>query len=109
MKSVFRTPVIRASVLGIALALTLSGCASEAEPVVTPSATSDILTKELPSDVTAKGVVLAAILLTAADIELSIESGLVTPREVATARQALEDGTLDLWRQRAELDAGTSE
>jgi len=96
-------------VLALATGLSLSGCATEAQPVVTPSATSDILTMTLPSDVTAQGVVLAAILLSAADIELSIESGLVTPAEVATARQALEDGTLDIWRQRAEKDSSINE
>lgn len=86
-------------------ALTLTGCAQEATPVVTPSATNDILTKELPADVSAKGVILAAVLLSTADIEEAISSGLVTPAEVATAQQAIEDGTLDIWRERAELDA----
>lgn len=89
----------------VILAGALSGCAPEAKPVVTPSATHDILTRELPSDVSAKGVILAAVLLSTADIQAAIESGLVTPAEVATAKQALDDGTLDIWRQRAENDA----
>lgn len=82
----------------------LSGCAPEAKPAVTPSATSDILTRKLPSDVSAKGVLLAAVLLSTADINASVESGLITPAEVATAQQAISDGTLDFWRQRAEAD-----
>lgn len=86
-------------------ALTLSSCAGETQPVVTPSATHDILTKKLPADITAKGVLLAAVLLGTADIEASLEAGLVTPVEVATAKLAISDGTLDIWRQRAEADA----
>ncbi|MDH6423314.1 hypothetical protein [Aurantimicrobium minutum] len=83
----------------------LTACVPEAKPAVTPSATSDILTKKLPSDVSAKGVILAAVLLSTADIGSAVESGLVTPAEVATAKQAISDGTLDFWRQRAESEA----
>lgn len=90
--------------LAASTALTFSGCAAEAQPVVTPSATHDILTRELPSDVSAQGVLLAAVLLSTADISASVENGLVTPAEVATAKQAISDGTLDFWRQRAEAD-----
>ncbi|AXE55174.1 hypothetical protein [Aurantimicrobium sp. MWH-Uga1] len=82
----------------------LSACAAEAKPAVTPSATNDILTKILPADVSAKGVLLAAVLLSTADISSAVESGLVTPAEVATAQQAINDNTLDIWRQRAEAD-----
>ncbi|MEY2698908.1 MAG: hypothetical protein RL720_864 [Actinomycetota bacterium] len=85
-------------------ALGVSGCVAGAQPAVTPSATHDILTRELPSDVSAKGVLLAAVLLSTADISASVESGLVTPAEVATAQQAIDDDTLDFWRQRAEAD-----
>lgn len=82
----------------------LSACTEEAKPAVTPSATNDILTKKLPADVSAKGVLLAAVLLSTADISSAVESGLVTPAEVATAQQAIKDNTLDIWRQRAEAD-----
>lgn len=80
------------------------GCAAQAKPAVTPSATHDILTRQLPADVSAKGVLLAAVLLSTADITTAVENGLVTPAEVATAQQAMNDGTLDFWRQRAESD-----
>lgn len=83
----------------------LVACAPEAKPAVTPSASSDILNMKLPSDVSAKGVLLAAVLLSTADINSAVENGLVTPAEVATAQQAIVDGTLDFWRQRAEADA----
>lgn len=101
--------VVRRSLAGlclVALAVAgLSACAPEPQPAVTPSATSDILTKKLPNDVSAKGVILAAVLLSTADITAAVENGLVTPAEVATAKQAMSDGTLDFWRQRAEADA----
>lgn len=88
----------------VVIALGISACAPTAKPVVTPSATHDILTRTLPSDVSAKGVLVAAVLLSTADISSALESGLVTPAEVATAQQAISDGTLDIWRQRAEAD-----
>lgn len=96
--------VLSVALLG-ALALGVTGCATEAQPVVTPSATHDILLRELPDDVSARGVILATILLSTADIQAAVESGLVTPAEVATAQQAISDGTVDIWRQRAEADA----
>lgn len=93
---------VTAVVLG--LSVSIAGCASRATPAVTPSSSSAILTMTLPTDVSAKGVVLAVVLLSTADIQASIELGLVTPAEVATARQAITDKTVDLWRQRAEAD-----
>ena len=78
----------------------LSGCAPAAEPEPTPS--SDILTRELAADVSASGVVLAAVLMKVGDIEAAVSEGLVTPAEVEEARAALRDGTLELWKQRAE-------
>jgi hypothetical protein len=104
MKLFSTQPTVVFIAVALCSSLLLSGCAPGAQPGVTPTAYSDILVQKLPSDVTAKGVLVAAILLSTADIELSIESGLVTPSEVATARQALEDGTLNIWRQRAERD-----
>lgn len=103
MKSSART-VLAVCAIGIT-ALFLSACTAEAQPAVTPSATHDILTKKLPADVSAKGVLLAAVLLSTADIEASLEAGLVTPAEIATAKLAISDGTLDIWRQRAEADS----
>ena len=102
MKTLFQNTI--AACLVVPIAVGVSACAPVAKPAVTPSATSDILTRQLPSDVSAKGVILAAVLLSTADISSAIESGLVTPAEVATAKQAIDDGTLDFWRQRAEAD-----
>lgn len=65
---------------------------------------SDIMSMELPTDVSAQGVVLAAVLLSTSDIELALTEGLVTPAEVDLAQAALDDGTLQQWQQRAERE-----
>ena len=87
----------------------LSGCqpadtaqtSSTSEPSI---AGSDILTRELPTEITAYGVVLASLYIATGDVEEAIASGKVTPDEVYEAKQAIEDGVLDLWRQRAEAE-----
>ncbi|MBK5238500.1 MAG: hypothetical protein JJE28_05235 [Actinomycetales bacterium] len=91
-----------ACVAAIAVGVFLTACSQQVSPVEAPSAASDILTRDLPSDLSARGVLLAVILLSTADIEASLEAGLVTPAEVEAARQATNDDTVDLWRQRAE-------
>jgi hypothetical protein len=68
------------------------------------STAESILTAELASDVSAEGVLLAAVLLRAGSIEEAVANGTVTPAEVDEARQAIDESTLDLWQQRAELD-----
>lgn len=69
-----------------------------------PTSESAILTAPLPADVSAEKVVLAAILLTTSDIDAAVADGVVTPAEVDAAALAIKDGTVDLWRQRAETD-----
>ncbi len=92
--------------LACALPLTLSAC-STSVPTETTSIIdgNDILTADLGTDVTAKGVVLAAVVLVAGDVDKALADGTVTPAEVAAARTAIGEGNLDLWRQRAEADA----
>lgn len=80
------------------LGVGVTGCTS------TPTTESTILTAPLPADVSARNVVLAAVLLTTADIDGAIADGLVTPAEVDAATLAIKQGTVDLWRQRAESD-----
>ena len=75
----------------------MTGCAM-------PTAESSILNGDLPQDVTAKNVLVAAILLSTSDIDGAVAEGLVTPAEVDAAAKAIKDGTLDLWRQRAEAE-----
>ena len=87
---------------------TLAGCAtsvpSESMSVLNGNG---ILTADLGTDVTARGVVLAAVLLVAGDVEKALTKGLVTAPEVDAARKAIAEGTLDMWRQRAEADGAT--
>jgi len=91
-------------VCGVAM-MSVSGCANGTSPDSAPViAQSDILTEQLPSDVTARGVLLAAILLRSGDIEIAVANGTVTPAEVERARQAIVDESLDIWRQRAEKE-----
>ena len=81
----------------------LSACATQPQPVASSTvAANDILTMTLPADVTASGVITAAVLLRAGSIEEAVSNGTVTPAEVDLARQAMTDGLLDLWAQRAE-------
>lgn len=88
--------------------LTLGGCApsvpTESMSVINGN---DILTADLGSDVTARGVVLAAVLLVAGDIEKALTEGVVSANEVTAAQKAIDEGTLDMWRQRAESDEAT--
>jgi len=89
-------------VVALAIPLSLSACTPASTPQ--PSSSSDILTRALPTDVTARGVLLAAVILKVGDIDASISDGLVTPAEVDEAKLALEQGTLSLWEQRAAAD-----
>lgn len=96
---------IVASVVFVATTSLLTGCASGVPTSSTSILASDeILTARLASDVSARGVVLAAVLLVAGDVEAALDKGLVTSSEVNTAQTAIDDGTVDLWRQRAEMD-----
>lgn len=102
----------RTAVAAFALAAivtgTVAGCAmtvpSESMSVIEGN---DILTADLGADVSAEGVMLAAVLLVAGDIDKGLADGVVTPSEVNEARLAIDSGTLDMWRQRAELDGVT--
>ncbi len=102
----------RTAVAAFALAAiftgTVAGCAmtvpSESMSVIEGN---DILTADLGTDVSARGVMLAAVLLVAGDIEKGLADGVVTPSEANEARLAIDSGTLDMWRQRAELDGVT--
>lgn len=77
----------------LAISLAVAACGQGGVPA------SDL---RISDTVSAEGVVLAAVLLSTADIEASVAEGLVTPDEVDEARRAIEDGTLDDWRELAE-------
>lgn len=98
MKKIFSAAV--ASVLALSGVLALTGCQSA--PSSVNEKASEILSMELPVDVSPQGVLLAAVLLSTSDIEGALAEGLVTPAEVDFAQQAIDDGLIDQWRQRAE-------
>lgn len=101
MRNSRKIAIVAALVVATGTLAVLSGCASTAPaPVSTP----DILTRTLPADVSAQGVVLAAVMIKIADVQQAVTEGLVTPAEVEEARKALEAGTLNLWEQRAEAE-----
>ena len=117
MTSFGRHSSIRSSLFALAAgALVISACSADDEPmtsvpdsVMSPS--TDALAdstapeaSELPEDVTAAGVVLAATLIASGNIDDAVASGLVTPAEVDEARAAIENGTLDRWVDLAEAD-----
>lgn len=96
---------LAAIVLASTVSLSLAAC-SNSVPTETTSIIegNDILTADLGPDITAKGVVLAAVVLVAGDIDQAVADGSVTAAEADAARKAIAEGTLDLWRQRAEAD-----
>ncbi|MDP4585823.1 MAG: hypothetical protein NWS64_00810 [Microbacteriaceae bacterium] len=102
----------RTAVASFALAAILAGSVAGCATTVPSESTSvidgnDILTADLGTDISARGVVLAAVLLVAGDIDKGLAQGVVTPAEVTEARLAIDSGTLDMWRQRAESDGIT--
>ena len=69
-----------AAPIALLVALGLAGCAGDPEPTPSPHPT---LVRELPSDLTARGVLLAAVLLSEGDVERAVADGLVTrPRSM---------------------------
>jgi hypothetical protein len=103
-----RRPIVATVATAVLLLTTLAGCASSV-PSESMSVLdgNEILTGDLGNDVTARGVVLAAVLLVAGDVEKALTKGLVTAPEVQAARKAIDEGTLDMWRQRADADGAT--
>jgi hypothetical protein len=103
-----RRQAFATAALAVVALWTLAGCAA-AVPTESMSvlAGNEILTADLGPDVSARGVVLAAVLLVAGDVDKAVKNGVVTESEVLEARQAIADGTLDIWRQRVEADGAT--
>lgn len=59
------------------------------------------------SDANPTRVLLAAVILASGDIEKALTEGLVTSIDVDAAVAAIQDGTLNAWRERAEADFDT--
>ncbi|MET1043217.1 MAG: hypothetical protein ABWX59_03720 [Microbacteriaceae bacterium] len=95
--------------LGIAVlaTLALTGCSATAATDSHVAADdSAAITDSVTDTVTAEGVLLAAVLLSTADIEAAVAEGLVTPDEVDAAQRAIDDRTLEKWRELAETTGG---
>lgn len=107
---------VRTSAVLCAGAMSIIGaaCSDDSEPitttpdsVVTPSTDAPVDSTvagetELPDDVTASGVLLAATLIASGNVQDAVASGLVTPAEVDEAIAAIESDTLDRWVALAE-------
>ncbi len=68
----------------------------------------NILTEQLPDNVTPDGVLLAAVILSSGDIQAAVEKNIVSVAEVNEARDSILANTLELWRQRAEKDVAVA-
>lgn len=90
-------------VFGLALATAPALAACSSAPTA-PADQHEITTRDLPPYLTARGVVLAAVLLSDGDIESALINGLVTPAEVDEAVLAIENGELEHWVSRAEAE-----
>ena len=67
------------------------------QPVETPK-----IQLEVPEGVDPVRVVLTLVLLSSGDIEAAISEGLVSPKEVAIAVTAVDEGTIQDWIDAAE-------
>lgn len=94
-KSLLARTVTVALLAGVAVT-GLAACDAPPSP-----AGREILTTQLPTDVSAKGVVLAGVILQSGDIDKAVGAGMVTPAEVDTAEKAIDDGNMKYWAQRA--------
>jgi len=103
-----RRSIAIAAMLFAGITGSLAGCAPSVDnETMSVIDGNEILTADLGSYVSAKGVVLAAVLLVAGDVDKGLAQGVVTPAEVDEARIAIDSGTLDMWRQRSEMDEVT--
>lgn len=98
-----RRPAALAGAL-LAVSVGLAGCSFEQSQPGSADATAQLAAR-VSDTVTAKGVLLAAVLLSTADIESAVAEGLVTPDEIDEAKHAIEHDTLDAWRELAEQTA----
>ena len=97
------------------LLLAASGCAestAEPDPLFAPASPTAPVEKEvtstvpdpLPEFVTAKGVVLATVIIATGNVSSAIEQGLVSPQEVDLARKAIAEGHVQDWVDAAESE-----
>ena len=75
---------------------------SSTENGSTPDADTSAVVDVGPGDVEPDKVILASVLLAVGDVDTALAEGLVTADEVDSAVEALADGTLGEWVDRAE-------
>lgn len=104
--------------LGMAVLLLVLGCQAEPEsspPSAPQSSQSDqgtggdepegsIVPAVLPPNTTAKGVVLATVIIATGNVASAIEQGLISPQEVDLAREAISKGATQDWVDAAEAE-----
>ena len=102
------------AMLGISLSLLLCACSQSSQgpiPAGEPSGATQPVTPRdasfipnpLPEHVTAKGVVLATLIIATGNVASAIEQGMVSPQEVELARKAIAEGKVQEWVDAAEL------
>ncbi len=85
--------------------LTLAACGNDdAGNTTTTTVPASSDTTTAPSDVVVdpERVLLAATILEIGDIDAALAEGLVTPDDVDEAIEAVDNGTIDEWVERAE-------
>ena len=93
----------------------VSGCAEgtvEPDLPATPSSQTtpdkeeptSVVPDQLPEFVTAKGVVLATVIIATGNVGSAVEQGLVSPQEVDLARKAIAEGHVQDWVDAAEVE-----
>ncbi len=111
----------RRFISGLFIVAVLTGCGNDASddtittttsPVTTVTPTNSVESTTIAPDGAeeapeAIGVVLAAVLLAAGDVESGVAGGVVAPAEVDQAAVAIETGTLDTWIARAVEELGS--
>lgn len=98
-----KSHVVATVALAMLPLLAVSGCGGEDEISEDPGQDTELV---LDGEAIPSRVILAAIVLATGDIDQAIIDGLVSPADVEAAVNAIENGTLDAWRQQAEADLG---
>ena len=93
--------IIVIAVLASTATLALTACSNDSKTEQAATA--------INSNVSAEGVLTAAVILSTGDIDAAVANGTVTPDEVTAAQEAIKNGTLNQYRQKAELEKQQAE
>lgn len=87
-----------------ALSMPSAAAPSEQNDVQSANGMTDPSVVQLPQGSDALGVVTASLIIATGDISKAVSEGQVTPSEVKYAVMAIQEGTLELWKARAERE-----